>query len=89
MKDFYTYRIKYVKKDGSVSYYDAKKIPVRKEKTLTFEALKNDENVKKILENMSIKKSEKVEQIKLFASNNDDYKKLTLTQIRNFVYRIL
>lgn len=89
MKEFYTYRTKYVRKDGTVKYYDCRKIPVRKEKTLTFEALKNDENVKKILENNNMKKSEKVEQIKFFASNNDDYKKLTLTQIRNFVYRIL
>lgn len=52
-----------------------------------FDILLNHNEIKNILKDDSLTNSEKVDKIKKYVDDSDEFKKLDITQIRNFVYR--
>lgn len=84
-----TQRMKFTLKNGTVKTYTYIRPSKIKEKTKLFDLLNNDENVKNVLKNKTLGSVEKIEKIRDLTQQHDEMKKLTLSQIKNFVYRNL
>lgn len=82
-----TQRMKFTLKNGTVKTYTYIRPSKIKEKTKLFDLLNNDEIVKDVLKNKTLCSAEKIDKIRDLTQQHDEMKKITLSQIKNFVYR--
>lgn len=86
----YTVNSKRVLADGSIKIYTYQQVKIRpvNEKKILFNELKNNDEFNNIIKNKDLTKMDKFYKIYEFTSNNNRFRDLTKSQIKNLIYRL-